>query len=78
MAAAILGSFYRQRTLYEYQSVYNAATDKFEVQPTDSGSGALYITGNSFEEDLSAGDFTFRDAMLDAQDDSHSERIGIP
>lgn len=43
MAADILGCFYNRKTLYEYQSVYNAAAGRFEVQQTDSGSDALYI-----------------------------------
>jgi carboxyl-terminal processing protease len=42
MGADILGSFYTQRTLYEYQNVYNPATGKREIQPVN-GEDALYI-----------------------------------
>lgn len=42
MAAGILGSFYREKTLYEYQNVYNTTDGKFELQKVDGADG-LYI-----------------------------------
>jgi carboxyl-terminal processing protease len=42
MSAAILGSFYTEKTLYEYQNIYNASTGKREIQPVN-GEDALYI-----------------------------------
>jgi carboxyl-terminal processing protease len=42
MSAAILGSFYNEKTLYEYQNIYNEATGKRELQPVN-GEDALYI-----------------------------------
>ncbi len=43
MAADILGSFYADKTLFEYQQMYNPATGKFEIQQAESDSEALYI-----------------------------------
>jgi carboxyl-terminal processing protease len=42
MAAQMLGSFYTEKTLYEYQNVYNAATGKRELQKAGDADG-LYI-----------------------------------
>ncbi len=42
MTAAILGSFYSQKTLYEYQNVYNESTRKRGIQSVN-GEDALYI-----------------------------------
>ncbi|HOJ10743.1 MAG TPA: S41 family peptidase [Clostridiales bacterium] len=45
MAADILGSFYSEKTFYEYQNVYNPATGERKIQPANpkTGSLALYI-----------------------------------
>lgn len=45
MAADILGSFYAEKTFYEYQSMYNPDTDAFEIVMADpeAGSMGLYI-----------------------------------
>jgi carboxyl-terminal processing protease len=42
MAAAILGSFYSEKTLYEYPNLNNESTGKREIQ-TVNGEDALYI-----------------------------------
>lgn len=43
MAAEILGSFYQQKTLLEYQNIYNENSRKFEIIKATSDSEALYI-----------------------------------
>lgn len=43
MAADILGNFYQEKTLFEYQNMYNETTGKLEIVKIDSNSDALYI-----------------------------------
>lgn len=43
MSADILGSFYAQKTLYEYQNLYNPVTGEFEIQSATADSQGLYI-----------------------------------
>lgn len=43
MAADILGSFYPEKTFYEYQNVYDLATGKREIQPADLKTGSLAL-----------------------------------
>lgn len=43
MTAAMLGSFYTQKTLFEYQNVYDSATGTRSVSATGDSAGALYI-----------------------------------
>jgi carboxyl-terminal processing protease len=43
MTAAILGSFYSKKTLFEYQCMYNEKSGKFELLTAGGGSGTLYI-----------------------------------
>ena len=42
MSAAVLGSFYTEKTLYEYQNVYDRSTGKRALQQVN-GEDALYI-----------------------------------
>lgn len=43
MTAAILGSFYSEKALYEYQCMYNEKSGTFEILTAGGDSGALYI-----------------------------------
>ena len=43
MTADILGSFYSEKTFFEYQNMYNPETGKFEIQMAESDSQGLYI-----------------------------------
>lgn len=44
MAADILGSFWPQTALYEYQNVYNPATGQREIAPVEARDGASALT----------------------------------
>lgn len=43
MTAAMLGSFYTQKTLFEYQNVYDSATGTRSTEATGDSAGTLYI-----------------------------------
>lgn len=45
MAAAMLGSFYKEKTFYEYANVYDASTGTRQIEPVDGSSSdpAAYI-----------------------------------
>lgn len=43
MSAEILGSFYSEKTIYEYLNIYNSATGEREIQPLDPESDTLPV-----------------------------------
>ena len=43
MTADMLGSFYSEKTLFEYQNVYDSTTGKRSIEATEGSAGVLYI-----------------------------------